>query len=79
MLRDFVYLVIPILLNLTILADYAYITLFGLLLCELYTLQRILQISLRGSNVTDDIFYYSAENNSVLKSKTSFISLFKGA
>ena len=77
-LRDVAYLVVPILLNLTILADFSYITLFALLLCELYTLQKILQISLRGSNISDDIFYYSAENNSLLKSKTSFISLFRG-
>jgi hypothetical protein len=68
-LRDMVYLVIPLLLSLTVLADYSYVSLIIIAIAEIYTLQ--LQKLKYESDVVQDVI--ASEDK-----KKSYISLFKG-
>jgi hypothetical protein len=65
-LRDLAYLVFPLLLTLTILADYSYYTVFGGVILTVYYLQK---------QFPPDNLARSPERTT---SKTNFISIFKG-
>ena len=64
-LRDMIYLVIPILLSMTVLADYCYLTLVVIVFSEIFALQQ------QRGFCYDKVLFDS--------SKKPFITIFKGA
>jgi hypothetical protein len=73
-LRDLVYLALPILLSMTILADYSYVSLIGIVVSEIVVLQ------MSKTNSIDSQLENASDNKKIdyLNKKLTFISLFKG-